>query len=80
MRTESEQTASVTFAENRARGAVKFGVRTQDGVTRRGDLHESGSLRVRFHAVTTQWTLQFNQARLRPSRSFGPATMRLSEK
>jgi urease accessory protein len=27
---------------------VKFGVRLQDGVTRRGDLHESGSLRVRF--------------------------------
>jgi urease accessory protein len=48
MRTDIEQTASATFAENRARGAVKFGVRSQDGVTRRGDLHESGSLRVRF--------------------------------
>jgi urease accessory protein len=48
MRTDSEQTASVTFAENRARGAVKFGVSLRDGVTRRGDLHESGSLRVRF--------------------------------
>src|SRR5262245_30064215 len=48
MRTDSEQAASATFAENRARGAVKFAVRAQDGVTRRGDLHESGSLRVRF--------------------------------
>jgi len=27
---------------------VRFGVHLQDGVTRRGDLHESGSLRVRF--------------------------------
>jgi urease accessory protein len=40
--------ASTTFAANRAQGAVKFGVHLQDGVTRRGDLHESGSLRVRF--------------------------------
>jgi urease accessory protein len=48
MRTELAPTASATFAANRARGAVKFGVRQQDGVTRRGDLHESGSLRVRF--------------------------------
>jgi urease accessory protein len=42
------RTASATFAANRAQGAVKFGVRLADGVTRRGDLHESGSLRVRF--------------------------------
>lgn len=48
MRTDIVQTASATFADNRARGAVKFGVKLQDGVTRRGDLHESGSLRVRF--------------------------------
>jgi urease accessory protein len=40
--------ASAVFAGNRARGAVKFDVRLQDGVTRRGRLHESGSLRVRF--------------------------------
>ncbi len=40
--------ASATFAANRAEGAVKVGVRLADGVTRRGDLHESGSLRVRF--------------------------------
>src|ERR1700744_335338 len=36
------------FAANRARGAVAFDVRLIDGVTRRGALHESGSLRVRF--------------------------------
>jgi urease accessory protein len=36
------------FAANRARGAVAFDVRAIDGVTRRGRLHESGSLRVRF--------------------------------
>jgi urease accessory protein len=33
---------------NRAQGRVKFDVHLQDGVTRRGVLHESGSLRVRF--------------------------------
>jgi urease accessory protein len=48
MRTDIAQTVLATFAGNRARGAVRFGVRLQDGVTRRGDLHESGSLRVRF--------------------------------
>jgi urease accessory protein len=40
--------ASAIFAANRARGAVRFDVRCDDGVTRRGRLHESGSLRVRF--------------------------------
>jgi urease accessory protein len=39
---------SEIFENNRARGAVRFDVRLQDGVTRRGALHESGSLRVRF--------------------------------
>jgi urease accessory protein len=48
MRTESQKTASAVFAANRARGAVRFAVHAADGVTRRGDLHESGSLRVRF--------------------------------
>ena len=48
MRTEIARAASATFAANRARGAVRFGVHLADGVTRRGDLHESGSLRVRF--------------------------------
>jgi urease accessory protein len=47
MRTEGLSATSV-FAANRARGAVRFDVRCQDGVTRRGTLHESGSLRVRF--------------------------------
>jgi urease accessory protein len=36
------------FDANRARGAVRFDVHARDGVTRRGILHESGSLRVRF--------------------------------
>lgn len=40
--------ASAIFAANRARGAVRFDVRLDEGVTRRGALHESGSLRVRF--------------------------------
>jgi urease accessory protein len=47
MRTEVLGAASV-FAANRARGAVAFDVHLQEGVTRRGALHESGSLRVRF--------------------------------
>jgi urease accessory protein len=48
MGTDTAQKVSAAFAVNRAQGKVKFGVRLQDGVTRRGDLHESGSLRVRF--------------------------------
>lgn len=40
--------ASAIFAANRARGTVRFDVRSEGGVTRRGRLHESGSLRVRF--------------------------------
>ncbi|MCK1325586.1 MULTISPECIES: urease accessory protein UreD [unclassified Bradyrhizobium] len=40
--------ASSVFDANRARGAVRFDVHARDGVTRRGILHESGSLRVRF--------------------------------
>ena len=47
MRTET-RAASAIFAANRARGAVRFDVRNENGVTRRGPLHESGSLRVRF--------------------------------
>src|SRR3954470_3386724 len=47
MRTETGA-ASAIFAANRARGAVRFDVRCDNGVTRRGRLHESGSLRVRF--------------------------------
>src|SRR5438552_2379145 len=48
MRTDSTRATSATFAANRAQGAVKFDVKLEDGVTRRGVLHESGSLRVRF--------------------------------
>jgi urease accessory protein len=48
MRTDTARATSATFAANRAQGAVRFDVRLQDGVTRRGELHESGSLRVRF--------------------------------
>ena len=47
MRTGRSATSSI-FEANRARGAVRFDVRLRDGVTRRGALHESGSLRVRF--------------------------------
>jgi urease accessory protein len=47
MPTEGLGAASV-FAANRARGAVAFDVGLRDGATRRGALHESGSLRVRF--------------------------------
>ena len=39
---------STDFAANRARGAVAFDVAHIDGKTRRRELHESGSLRVRF--------------------------------
>src|SRR5882672_424110 len=48
MRTDISRAASATFAANRAQGVVRFDVRLQDGVTRRGSLYESGSLRVRF--------------------------------
>jgi urease accessory protein len=47
MRTDVLSASSV-FAANRARGAVAFDVHLRDGVTRRGALRESGSLRVRF--------------------------------
>src|SRR5213076_2504453 len=47
MRTET-RAASAIFAANRAQGKVAFDVRCDDGATRRGRLHESGSLRVRF--------------------------------
>lgn len=47
MRSEISAASSV-FEANRARGAVRFDVHAREGVTRRGALHESGSLRVRF--------------------------------
>jgi urease accessory protein len=48
MRSETSGASSAVFDANRARGAVKFDVALRDGITRRGALHESGSLRVRF--------------------------------
>jgi urease accessory protein len=46
--------ASDVFAANRAEGSVKFDVALVDGVTRRRQLHESGSLRVRFPSPEAQ--------------------------
>jgi urease accessory protein len=48
MQIDTPTTASAVFAANRARGAVVLDVHARDGATRRGKLHESGSLRVRF--------------------------------
>jgi urease accessory protein len=53
MRSDITSAASAIFAANRARGAVAFDVHLQDGVTRRRQLHESGSLRVRFPSPET---------------------------
>jgi urease accessory protein len=54
MQTEPTSAASEVFAANRAVGAVKFDVALVDGVTRRRQLHESGSLRVRFPSPEAQ--------------------------
>jgi urease accessory protein len=48
MRADPDGAAYDIFEANRARGAVRFDVHLQDGVTRRRALYESGSLRVRF--------------------------------
>jgi urease accessory protein len=48
MRTDTTRQSAAIFAANRARGAVRFDVSGLDGVTRRRELHEAGSLRVRF--------------------------------
>jgi len=40
--------SSDVFAANRATGKVEFDLHNTNGTTRRGQLHESGSLRVRF--------------------------------
>jgi urease accessory protein len=53
MRSDITSAASAIFAANRARGAVAFDAHLQDGVTRRRQLHESGSLRVRFPSPET---------------------------
>ena len=48
MQTDTANRSAAIFAANRARGAVRFDVAGIDGVTRRRELHEAGSLRVRF--------------------------------
>jgi urease accessory protein len=48
MQTDTTRAASAIFEANRARGSVTFDVHLVEGVTRRRQLHESGSLRVRF--------------------------------
>jgi urease accessory protein len=47
-------TSAEVFAPNRAVGTVKFDVALVDDVTRRRQLHESGSLRVRFPSPEAQ--------------------------
>ncbi len=54
MLTDITSSASKIFAANRAQGAVKFDVALLEGVTRRRQLHESGSLRVRFPSPEAQ--------------------------
>lgn len=54
MRADITQAVSETFAANRAVGAVKFDVHLKDGATRRRQLHEEGSLRVRFPSPEQQ--------------------------
>jgi len=48
MQTDTAHQSAAIFAANRARGAVRFDVASVDGVTRRREIHEAGSLRVRF--------------------------------
>ncbi len=48
MQTGTISQNAAIFAANRARGAVRFDVSGIDGVTRRRELHEAGSLRARF--------------------------------
>jgi urease accessory protein len=53
-RAEMSAASAEVFASNRAVGAVAFDVALVDGVTRRRQLHESGSLRVRFPSPEAQ--------------------------
>jgi urease accessory protein len=48
MRADPSNASAAVFAANRARGAVCLEVQLRDGLTCRGALHESGSLRARF--------------------------------
>ena len=52
--TDAGLTTSQTFAANRAVGEVAVEVRADGGVTRRGPVHEAGSLRVRFPSPEQQ--------------------------
>jgi urease accessory protein len=54
MQTGSSSATSAIFAANRARGSVIFDVNQVEGLTRRRQLHESGSLRVRFPSPEAQ--------------------------
>lgn len=54
MQNGTTSSASETFAANRAVGAVTFDVHVRDGLTRRRELHEEGSLRVRFPSPEQQ--------------------------
>jgi urease accessory protein len=54
MQTDKAATASQIFAANRAVGEVAVEVRADGGVTRRGPVHEAGSLRVRFPSPEQQ--------------------------
>jgi urease accessory protein len=48
MQTDTTRQSAAIFDANRARGMVRFDVAGIDGVTGRRELHEAGSLRVRF--------------------------------
>jgi urease accessory protein len=48
MQTDTARQNAAIFTANRARGVVRFDVAGINGVTRRRELHEAGSLRVRF--------------------------------
>jgi urease accessory protein len=52
--TDTSLITSQTFAANRAVGEVVVEVRADGGVTRRGPVHEAGSLRVRFPSPEQQ--------------------------
>lgn len=54
MQNGTTSSVSETFAANRAIGAVRFDVHVRDGLTRRRELHEEGSLRVRFPSPEQQ--------------------------
>ncbi|MCD0416420.1 urease accessory protein UreD [Rubrivivax sp. JA1024] len=51
---DTSLTTSQTFAANRAVGEIAVEVRADGGVTRRGPVHEAGSLRVRFPSPEQQ--------------------------